>query len=95
MQETNRIHESLTLFDAICNNKFFVNTSMILFLNKTDLFSQKIPKSPLKDYFPKYDGPPNNPDAAKKFILKVLNKKKEKREKRKKKRKREREMGKP
>ena len=34
-QETNRIHESLTLFDAICNNKFFLNTAMILFLNKT------------------------------------------------------------
>lgn len=34
-QETNRIHESLTLFDAICNNKFFIDTAMILFLNKT------------------------------------------------------------
>lgn len=34
-QLVNRIHESLTLFDAICNNKFFLNTAMILFLNKT------------------------------------------------------------
>ena len=34
-QETNRIHESLTLFDAICNNHFFINTAIILFLNKT------------------------------------------------------------
>lgn len=34
-EKTNRIHESLTLFDAICNNKFFQDTSMILFLNKT------------------------------------------------------------
>lgn len=74
-QETNRIHESLTLFDAICNNKFFLNTAMILFMNKTDLFGQKIQKvggAPLSKYFPKYTGPDNNPDAAKKFILKMF-----------------------
>ncbi|EGD76410.1 guanine nucleotide-binding protein G(o) subunit alpha [Salpingoeca rosetta] len=68
-QETNRIHESLTLFDAICNNKFFLNTAMILFLNKTDLFSQKIARTPLSQYFPEYDGPPNDAAAARKFIL--------------------------
>ena len=76
-QETNRIHESLTLFDAICNNSFFINTAIILFLNKTDLFSQKIARTPLKDYFPEYDGPPNNASEAKKFIagmFKRLNK---------------------
>lgn len=71
-QETNRIHESLTLFDAICNNKFFVDTSMILFLNKTDLFSQKIGRSPLHEFFPEYKGPANDPNAAKKFILEMF-----------------------
>lgn len=55
-QQTNRVHESLTLFDAICNNKFFTNTSMILFLNKVDLFEQKIQTHPLVDYFPEYAG---------------------------------------
>ncbi len=35
IQVTNRVNEALTLFDAICNNKFFKNTAMILFLNKT------------------------------------------------------------
>ncbi|KAG8143918.1 hypothetical protein E2320_001059, partial [Naja naja] len=34
----NRMHESLMLFDSICNNKFFIDTSIILFLNKKDLF---------------------------------------------------------
>ncbi len=68
-ETTNRLTESLTLFEAICNNMFFVSTSMILFLNKTDLFSAKIGKSPLRHYFPEYDGPENNADAAKKFIL--------------------------
>jgi len=66
---TNRLNEALTLFDAICNNKFFKNTAMILFLNKTDLFSQKIARIPLKTYFPEYDGPEGDAAAAKRFIL--------------------------
>jgi len=71
-QETNRIHESTELFDAICNNKFFNNTSMILFMNKMDLFSQKIVDSPLKKYFPEYNGPEGQPDPAKQFLLELF-----------------------
>jgi guanine nucleotide-binding protein G(o) subunit alpha len=47
-ETTNRMHESLRLFDSICNNKWFVNTSIILFLNKKDLFSEKITRSSLR-----------------------------------------------
>lgn len=36
---TNRMHESIKLFKEICNTKWFANTSMILFLNKKDLFA--------------------------------------------------------
>lgn len=52
----NRMHESLMLFDSICNNKFFIDTSIILFLNKKDLFGEKIKKSPLTICFPEYPG---------------------------------------
>uniref|UniRef100_A0A673IZR4 Guanine nucleotide-binding protein G(o) subunit alpha n=1 Tax=Sinocyclocheilus rhinocerous TaxID=307959 RepID=A0A673IZR4_9TELE len=55
-ETTNRMHESLTLFDSICNNKFFADTSIILFLNKKDLFGEKIVKSPLNICFPEYTG---------------------------------------
>ncbi|KAB0392672.1 hypothetical protein E2I00_006299 [Balaenoptera physalus] len=48
------MHESLMLFDSICNNKFFIDTSIILFLNKKDLFGEKIKKSPLTICFPEY-----------------------------------------
>lgn len=44
------------LFDSICNNKFFIDTSIILFLNKKDLFGEKIKKSPLTICFPEYTG---------------------------------------
>ena len=33
---TNRMEESLSLFEQICNSKWFVQTSIILFLNKQD-----------------------------------------------------------
>eukprot|EP00041_Stephanoeca_diplocostata_P013122 m.227126 g.227126 ORF g.227126 m.227126 type:complete len:355 (-) comp19222_c0_seq1:135-1199(-) len=71
-QQTNRVHESLTLFDAICNNKFFTNTSMILFLNKVDLFEQKIQTHPLVDYFPEYNGPSGDALKAREFILQMF-----------------------
>ncbi len=50
-ETTNRMHESLRLFDSICNNKWFVNTSIILFLNKKDLFAEKITRSSLRLVF--------------------------------------------
>jgi guanine nucleotide-binding protein G(i) subunit alpha len=56
-ESVNRMHEALTLFDSICNGKWFTKTSMILFLNKIDILMEKLKKSKLVDYFPEYDGP--------------------------------------
>ncbi|ETO11490.1 guanine nucleotide binding protein (G protein), alpha inhibiting activity polypeptide 2 [Reticulomyxa filosa] len=36
------MHETLNLFEEICNSHWFTKTSMILFLNKKDLFEEKI-----------------------------------------------------
>ncbi|KAL2089083.1 hypothetical protein ACEWY4_015982 [Coilia grayii] len=63
-ETTNRMHESLLLFDSICNNKFFVDTSIILFLNKKDLFAEKIQKSPLTICFPEYTGSTSYDDTT-------------------------------
>lgn len=41
---TNRMVEAINLFDEIVNNRFFVTSAMILFLNKKDLFEDKIKK---------------------------------------------------
>ena len=53
---TNRMQESFKLFKEISNSKYFVNSSIILFLNKSDLFKEKIKTSPLDKYFPEYTG---------------------------------------
>ncbi|KAK3869847.1 hypothetical protein Pcinc_024875 [Petrolisthes cinctipes] len=63
-ETTNRMQESLKLFDSICNNKWFTETSIILFLNKKDLFEDKITKSPLTICFPEYSGAQDFGEAA-------------------------------
>lgn len=52
----NRMDEALRLFNSILNNKWFMETSMILFLNKKDLFLEKIKEKPLTQVFPDYQG---------------------------------------
>lgn len=41
----NRLVEAVELFDEICNSKWFTETSIILFLNKRDLFMDKFVES--------------------------------------------------
>lgn len=40
----NRMAESLILFDSVINSRWFLRTSIILFLNKIDVFKNKLPK---------------------------------------------------
>ena len=52
----NRMEEALNLFEEICNSRWFTETSMILFLNKCDLFDKKFYDVPMSDFFPDYTG---------------------------------------
>lgn len=58
-ESVNRMIEALTLFDTICNSRWFQKTSIILFLNKTDIFKEKVERVPIEDYFPDYQGGPD------------------------------------
>ncbi|KAL4240892.1 Guanine nucleotide-binding protein subunit alpha-13 [Mactra antiquata] len=66
----NRLQESLKLFRGICNNRFFYKSSMILFLNKVDLFQDKIRFSGrhLRYFFPDFTGADKDVDSAARFI---------------------------
>jgi len=55
-ETVNRMHESMMLFEEICNCQWFNETAIILFLNKSDLFNEKIQRVDLKVCFPEYDG---------------------------------------
>lgn len=64
----NRMVESLVLFESIINSRWFLRTSIILFLNKTDVFKNKLPRIPLERYFPEYIGG-NDINKATRYIL--------------------------
>lgn len=64
----NRMMESLVLFDSVVNSRWFMRTSIILFLNKVDLFRAKLGRSPLSRYFPDYSGG-NDLNRAAKYLL--------------------------
>jgi hypothetical protein len=65
----NRLIESLKLFANICNNRWFVTASMILFLNKTDLFAIKLKRgTKISVCFPLYNGDPNSYEETTSYI---------------------------
>ena len=59
----NRMHESISLFSDISNNPWFTKSAMLLFLNKTDVFGEKIKHSSLKKCFPEYGGGKDKSEA--------------------------------
>eukprot|EP00567_Pseudictyota_dubia_P006458 CAMPEP_0197441268 /NCGR_PEP_ID=MMETSP1175-20131217/7577_1 /TAXON_ID=1003142 /ORGANISM="Triceratium dubium, Strain CCMP147" /LENGTH=415 /DNA_ID=CAMNT_0042971515 /DNA_START=317 /DNA_END=1564 /DNA_ORIENTATION=- len=56
---TNRMVEALELFRTICNNRAFKETSIMLFLNKKDIFAEKLMYSDIatQRHFSDYSGP--------------------------------------
>lgn len=69
--KTNRMVEALQLFDEICNNPFFQNSSMIVFFNKSDLFAEKIKTKSLRsvDLFQDYEGGEHDFDASVQYLV--------------------------
>lgn len=59
-----RSFESLQLFGEICNSRWFDDTAIILFLNKDDLFRQKLKKVPINAGYPDYKGDNSYEDAS-------------------------------
>ena len=58
--KTNRMQESLAIFEEIANNQYFKHTSILLFFNKKDLFQKKLEKNPISVFFTDYKGEPQN-----------------------------------
>ena len=67
-----RMGESLMLFESVINSRWFCHSSIILFLNKVDIFRHKLQTTPLENYFPDYRGGPQTHKAAKFILLKFV-----------------------
>ena len=70
----NRMRKSIRLFTEIANSKWFNDAPIILFLNKRDIFKEKIEKNihPLSNTFPEYKGEERNYEEALEFIKKIV-----------------------
>ena len=69
-QSTNRMIESLDLFEELCNSPWFENTDMMLFLNKRDLFESKIKEKSISSVpaFSSYDIKPGYESGCDFFV---------------------------
>lgn len=58
----NGMVEALVLWESVANSNWFAKSSMILFLNKADVFYAKIrdPQQQIHSTFPDYNGKPGN-----------------------------------
>lgn len=66
----NQMYEALMLFESIANSKYFERSALILFLNKIDLFREKLSSgmSPLSRYFSDYHGRNDDVRQAQQFF---------------------------
>ncbi|XP_017079156.1 G protein alpha q subunit [Drosophila eugracilis] len=71
-KSVNRMEESRALFRTIISFQWFHSSSIILFLNKDDVFRKKIMSTSLSDYFPEYKGRKKNASEARNFILRMF-----------------------
>ncbi|XP_020495366.1 guanine nucleotide-binding protein subunit alpha-12a [Labrus bergylta] len=66
---TNRLVESMNIFEAIVNNRLFLHVSIILFLNKTDLLVEKIRTVDIRKNFPEFRGDPRRLEDVQAFLV--------------------------
>lgn len=71
-ERVNRMHESIMLFDTLLNSKWFKDTPFILFLNKIDIFEDKVKRMPIRKFFPDYQGRVGDAEAGLKYFEKLF-----------------------
>lgn len=66
------MREAMTLFDTIANSSWFQKSAVILFLNKIDLFREKVEsgQAPIVEYFPDFTGAPRDVKAGQEYFAK-------------------------
>ncbi|KAF4785412.1 guanine nucleotide-binding protein alpha-2 subunit [Colletotrichum scovillei] len=69
-KDGNQMNEALMLWESIANSHWFTKSALILFLNKMDLFKEKLPNNPITSHgFTDYHGPAEDWKSASKYFL--------------------------
>ncbi|XP_027029655.1 guanine nucleotide-binding protein subunit alpha-12a [Tachysurus fulvidraco] len=80
-RHTNRLVESMNIFETIVNNKLFSNVSIILFLNKMDLLMEKVAKVSISKHFPDFRGDPRRLEDVQNYLVQCFKRKRRNRSK--------------
>ncbi|XP_014386464.1 PREDICTED: guanine nucleotide-binding protein subunit alpha-12 [Myotis brandtii] len=80
-RRTNRLLESMNIFETIVNNKLFVNVSIILFLNKTDLLVEKVRSVSISKHFPDFRGDPHRLEDVQRYLVQCFDRRRRNRSK--------------
>ncbi|XP_034986848.1 guanine nucleotide-binding protein subunit alpha-12 [Zootoca vivipara] len=80
-RRTNRLVESMNIFETIVNNKLFFNVSIILFLNKMDLLVEKVKNVSIKKYFSDFRGDPHRLEDVQRYLVQCFDRKRRNRSK--------------
>ncbi|KAG7439885.1 heterotrimeric G-protein alpha subunit, GPA2-like protein [Guyanagaster necrorhizus] len=73
-KDANQMQDAMTIWDSICHSQWFKYTSIILFLNKNDLFEKKVPHSDIKNFFPDFDGDAGDVRAGRDYFKRRFSK---------------------
>ncbi|KAJ1337134.1 hypothetical protein BSLG_006607 [Batrachochytrium salamandrivorans] len=65
--KANRLHDAIELFGGVVNNRLLARAEMLLFLNKKDVFEEKLKTLAFSKYFPRYAGA-NDPESIARYI---------------------------
>ncbi|KAB5577648.1 guanine nucleotide binding protein, alpha subunit [Coniochaeta sp. 2T2.1] len=69
-KDGNQMNEALMLWESIANSHWFAKSGLVLFLNKMDLFKEKLAKSPITAHgFTDYHGPADDTKQASKYFM--------------------------
>jgi len=69
-KDGNQMQEALMLWESIANSQWFTKSALILFLNKIDLFKEKLATSPITDHgFTDYNGDADDYKQASKYFM--------------------------
>ncbi|XP_036280301.1 guanine nucleotide-binding protein subunit alpha-12 isoform X5 [Pipistrellus kuhlii] len=80
-RRTNRLLESMNIFETIVNNKLFASVSIILFLNKTDLLAEKVRSVAISKHFPDFRGDPHRLEDVQRYLVQCFDRRRRNRSK--------------
>jgi len=68
----NRLEDSLESWENVLNHKIFKDRDIFLFLNKRDIFEEKLKKINLQELYDDYEGEPHDYDAGCKYMSELF-----------------------